>query len=166
MINADGRVDEPNSLAAMNSLSQDEKQLLVAQRNEAASRRTLIEALVIMGRFQEALIVEDTEEGKAWIEKLIQAEAQDDSHRCECKAHIDQADYVRNPDAEPVLERTPHYIRTYRHYSHKYKAMVWFYQCSQCGSLQSLPDDQSIDELHEQIYGQRAKALAPLVGNK
>lgn len=155
-------VPEPRSAQEAASLSRDEVELLMAQRGIESSRADLVERLIKTGEFEEALSIEKDEEKKKWINKLIVAEARDDDHRCNCKAIIDVTDYTRYPEGKPDgpdLQTTPHYIRTYRHYSRKYQGMVWFYQCSVCGCIQSLPDDQNIDDLHALTYDNRQKAL-------
>jgi hypothetical protein len=150
---------EPQSPAEAGSMTRDEVQRLIAQRKEQSARAQLSESLVSMGRFEEALAVENRPDRIEWIQKLAKAEAREDDHRCNCTAHIDVTDYTRLPDAKPTLIETPHYIRTYRLWSTKYNAMVWFHQCSVCGCVQSLPDNQSISEINDTHYGNKAAAL-------
>lgn len=152
-------IPEPRSQAEMEALSQDDLQRLIAQRNEASARATLVESLILMGRLEEALIIELREDEKAWIRKLIAAEKQEDDHRCNCTSHVDAQDYVRKPEGEPVLVETPHYIRTYRHFSLRYERMAWFYRCQECECVQTLPDDQIIDEISAKRYAAQQQAV-------
>ena len=157
---ADHTIPEPGTPSQMEALTHDSMNRLIAQRNEATARATLIQALIVMGRLEEAQALELSDEGNSWINKLIKAESRDDDHRCECNASLDVQDYARFPDGDPVLKEMPRYIPTFRHYSMKYNAMVWFYKCSVCGCVQSLPDETPIDEFHTTYYDARQATLA------
>jgi hypothetical protein len=157
-------ISEPRSPAEMQSLSKDDTTRLIAQRNEVSSRATLVGSLIILGRFYDALAITEDEEKRQWIVKLIKAEERDDEHRCKCESSTDVQDYARMElagikEPEPILNPTPNYIRTYRHWSSKYNEMVSFYQCQECGCVQTLPDSKDISELNAQHYKIKQEAL-------
>lgn len=149
-------IEEPRSPAEMQSLSRDDLTRLIAQRTEMTSRPSLVESLIITGRFDEALLITNDEEQIRWINKLKKAESRDDDHRCQCTSTADFTDYVRYPNAEEDgrqdIREMPRYMRTFRHFSLVYNDYITFYQCQECGCVQSLTDDKDIDELHAKFY--------------
>ena len=106
----------------------------------------LVEALCILGRFEEALRIEIDPSRQEWIQALIESEAAADSMRCECENTLDTADYARNPKAEPKLVPTANYVRSFRHWSARYGRMVWNYTCALCKHSNTLPDDVAADD--------------------
>lgn len=157
-------IQEPRSQAEMDALNSDQMQLLIAQRNEVSARAVLAEALIILGEFEEALLIEEREEQKVWIQKLIKAEEREDDHRCTCVNMLDITDYARlGENATPVYQQTANYIKTYRHWSPRRQQMLWFYQCTVCGCIQSLPDDQDIDDLHAGHYAKKNQVMTDII---
>src|SRR5258706_13118775 len=132
-------IEEPRSPAEMGNLKQDETILLNAQRQEAAARADLIYSLTIMGAFEEALTIAETDKDKEWIQSLIDAENRPDDDRCDCEHFIDVADYARDPQAASVLKPTPKYQPQFRHWSRKYRQMVWLQKCQLCQHTQTIP---------------------------
>lgn len=136
----------------MDALTHDEAILLLAQRQEAGSRASLSEALMRMGRWDEALAVEVDPEKRAFITALKEGEERDDADRCGCVHTVDTTDYVRmgqaieEGKAEPTVEQAPNYLRTFRHWSSTHGGMVWAYICHLCGHVQGIPG--AIDDLH------------------
>lgn len=138
-------IAEPKTPMEMRTMVGDKMQLLVAQRQEASSRATLVSALCVMGRFGEALTLAPDEQ-KDYVQALIAAENAPDDARCECIALNDVADYARNPNAAPKWVEARKFARRLRHWSEKYNAMVWHYVCTRCGFANALPDDQVPEE--------------------
>lgn len=139
-------VPEPRSSAEMSSLKQDQLILLNSQRQEAAAREDLIYSLTVMGAFEEALALAETDEKKEWIQSLIDAENRPDDDRCDCEHSVDVADYTRDPQAAPVLKPVPHYQPQFRHWSRRYQQMVWLQKCQLCKHTQAIPEE--IDPAH------------------
>lgn len=159
-------IDEPRSPAEMESLSRDDLARLSAQRQEIVSRPSLVEALLYMGRFDEALMISKDTQQVVWINKIKKAELREDTHRCGCKSTIDCTDYVlleRLPEdqrnAARATRESPNYIRSFRYWSPRRSTYLTFYQCQECGCVQSLPDDTPIDELHTKHYDLQKAAL-------
>lgn len=140
-------IPEPSSPAEMESLSLDDHTRILAQRQEEGARTSLIQALCVMGRFDEALALESDSGRKAEIQSMIDAETAPDDERCECIYKVDVADYARNSDAEPKLEPAPNYLRGFRHWSTRYGQMVYVRRCHLCGHTQTIPEE--MDQTHE-----------------
>lgn len=153
-------VEEPQSPAERDALTRDEAQLIIAQRNEISARATLVESLVLLGAFDAALAINTDPAQEKLILKMQKAELRDENHRCNCVATIDTQDYVRfGEDAPPKKVQVANYINTLRFWSREYGKMTTFYQCSECGCVQALPDGMSISDLNDQ---RQAKAEAAL----
>lgn len=131
-------VVEPRSPSEMSSYTQDQLILLTAQRQEKQAREDLVYSLTTMGAFEEALAIAETDEKKAEIQSLIDGENAPDDERCECVHTIDLADYALNPQAAPILKEAPKYLPQFRHWSRKYRAMVWLRKCHICNHTQTI----------------------------
>jgi len=157
-------IEEPRSLAEMESLTIDDKILIVSQRQEVGSRAQLVEALMRMGRWNEALVIEVDPENLKFIQSLKDGEEIDDRERCDCVHMVDTTDYVQHGKAieagerEPDLKQHPHYQRIFRHYSSSHGGMVWANRCHLCGHVQSIEGD--IDELHAAYSGVQTSTMA------
>lgn len=151
---------EPRSPSEMSALSHDDAIRISAQRQEQGSRASLVEALMRMGRWDEAFVVETDPVSLASIQSLKEGEERDDTERCGCRNMVDVTDYVRygqvleaekdKPEDEKTahieLKEHPHYLPSFRHWSSKHGEMVWSHICFICGHTQSLPGP--IDELN------------------
>jgi len=133
-------VEEPHSPAQMKGLTRDETMLLLAQRQEAHARVTLVQSLCRLGRFEDALKVAGDPE-QEWIKKLMIAERADDAARCNCEYMIDRADYTRNENAKPKFERGKNYLKQFRYWSPRYGKVVWQYVCFMCGHTNATADE-------------------------
>jgi hypothetical protein len=108
---------------------------ILSETHRPSERKRLVENLIILGRFDEALKYAEHSDIEK-IRKLKAAIEKDDNQKCDCERRT-----VQNKSKGKIIsEETPRYTEYTRIYSQEHEAVVPVMQCGVCGNWNATPN--------------------------